>query len=546
VGKPVILAVDDDPLVLAAVQRDLRDHYTPDYLILGASSGREALAVLDELAARGDATALLVVDQRMPEMTGVEFLEAARRLDEGTRRVLLTAYADTEAAIAAINRAGVSHYILKPWDPPSERLYPILDDLLDEWLASYRPVFSGIRILGDRFSAATHEIKAFLAANQVPYQSIDAGGPEGQVLLESLDVAAADLPVILLENGERLLNPTIAAVAEAVNLHTRPTAQAYDLVIVGAGPAGLAAAVYAASEGLHVLALERAAPGGQAGSSARIENYLGFPAGLSGADLTRRAVAQAVRFNAEMLVPAEATELVRNDPYRIVRFAGGEEASCKAVLIATGVSYRMLPAEGADRLAGRGVYYGASPVEATEYRGQDVAVIGAGNSAGQAALYLAATSASVRLIARGPSIAQTMSAYLVERIEVTPNIVVEVNTDVVAVEGEERMEAMILQREGERWPQKTDAAFVFIGQAPRTDWLGEAVQRDPQGFILTGTECTPGADWSEPRPPMPLETSVPGVFAAGDVRAGSIKRIASAAGEGAMAIRLVHQHLETL
>lgn len=545
-GKPVILAVDDDPLVLAAVLRDLRGKYTPEFKVLGASSGREALGVLDELIVNGDAAALLVVDQRMPEMTGVEFLEAARRLDSATRRVILTAYADTEAAIAAINRAGVSHYILKPWDPPQEKLYPILDDLLFDWKAGYQPAFGGIRVLGDRWSSATQQIKAFLARNQIPYQAIDATGIEGQLLLDTLGVAVGDLPVVLLETGERLVNPSISALADAVKLHTHAEADAYDLVIVGAGLAGLAAAVYAASEGLAVLVIEREAPGGQAAASARIENYLGFPAGLSGADLARRAVAQAIRFNAEMLVGVEAKELIRNDPFRLIRFGEGNVASCKAVLIATGVAYQMLPADGADRLAGMGIYYGASPVEAGEYKDQTVAVIGGGNSAGQAALYLAGTSRSVLMVVRGGSLEASMSAYLVERIKATDNIDLQLGTRVTAVEGEDRLVALILESGGERRRVPADAAFVFIGQAPRTDWLGDIVQRDQQGFILTGSDCVRTPDWGLGRQPLPLETNVPGVFAAGDVRSGSTKRVASAAGEGAMAVRMIHEHLAAL
>lgn len=545
-GKPAILAIDDDLLVLAAVQRDLRSHYANDYQVIGVSSGREALEVLNDLTVGGDPVALLVVDQRMPEMTGVEFLEAARRLDPDTRRVLLTGYADTEAAIAAINVAGVSHYILKPWDPPDEKLFPLLDDELGIWLASYRPNFSGIRVLGDRWSAATHRVKEFLARNQIPYQAVDAAGPEGQMLLEALGSSSAELPVVLLEDGSRLIQPTPAALAEAVKLQTRPQLETYDLVIVGAGPAGLAAAVYGASEGLKVIAVEREAPGGQAGQSSRIENYLGFPAGLSGADLTRRAVTQAARFTAEMLVPVEAVGLERRDPFRMVRFVDGSAANCKAVLIASGVSYRMLPAEGAEKFAGAGVYYGASPVEAAEYAGVDVMIVGSGNSAGQAALYLTATARRVFVVVRGKDLASVMSAYLVERISTTENITLEYNTEVVAVEGAERVERVTVQSPDGLRSIPIAALFVFIGQAPRTDWVGDAVQRDQQGFILTGSECTVGAEWTLARRPFPLETSLPGVFAAGDVRAGSTKRVASAAGEGAMAVRFIHDHLAGL
>jgi thioredoxin reductase (NADPH) len=545
-GKPVILAVDDDPEVLASVQRDLRAKYSSDYRIVGVSSGREALETLNELTASGDQAAMLVVDQRMPEMTGVEFLEAARRLAPLTRRVLLTAYADTEAAINAINRAGVSFYILKPWTPPEEKLYPILDDELMSWRSTYRPGFGGVRVIGDRWSASTHRIKELLARNQVPYSAIDAGGAEGQLLLEAIGVPAGSLPVVLLEGGEKLVQPTLGELASAVHLHTRPQLETYDLVIVGAGPAGLAAAVYGASEGLKVVVVDGEGPGGQASQSAKIENYLGFPAGLSGADLTRRAVAQATRFSAEMLIPVEAVALERHDPFRVVRFGDGTGANCKAVLIATGVSYRMLPAQGADRFAGAGVYYGASGVEATEYADQDVAVVGGGNSAGQAALYLAATASAVRIIIRGPDLTESMSAYLVDRIAATPNIEVVGKAEVLEVEGDAHVTAIEIEGPGGRRSIPIAAVFVYIGQAPRTEWLGDQVQRDDHGFVLTGNECTPGAAWTLGRQPLLLETSLPGVFAAGDVRAGSIKRVASAAGEGAMAVRMIHEHLASL
>ena len=542
---PIILAVDDDPLVLAAVVRDLEAKYYEDYQIVGASSGAEGLSILNELTARGSPTALLLVDQRMPEMTGVEFLEAARRLDESARRVLLTAYADTEAAIAAVNIAGASHYLLKPWEPPSERLYPALDDDLATWRAGYRPGFSGIRVLGDRFASSTHELKDFLARNQIPYQAIDAGGPEGNALLAAVGVEAADLPVVLFEDRPPLVNPSLEVLAQAVQLRTRPELETYDLVIVGAGPAGLAAAVYAASEGLEVIAVERQAAGGQAGQSSRIENYLGFPAGLTGAELTRRAVAQAARFHAEMVIPVEAISITRNDPFRVITFADGTQANARSVIIATGVSYRTLPADGADKFAGRGIYYGASPLEALEHKGEVVAVVGSGNSAGQAAIYLAGYAEKVIMIIRGESLAGSMSSYLVDRLE-AEKIEVLTQSTVRSVIGEDHIDAIELTGPDGMLTVPISAAFVFIGQAPRTDWLAGQLQRDDLGFILTGRDCQPDPSWSADRNPFLLETSLAGVFAAGDVRAGSIKRIASAAGEGAMAVSLVHQHLAKL
>jgi thioredoxin reductase (NADPH) len=545
VPKPAILAVDDDLLVLAAVQRDLRTRYAADYLVVAAGSGAEGLRILEELVTRGDPVALLLVDQRMPEMTGVQFLSASRRLFPDARRVLLTAYADTEAAIAAINEAGVHHYVLKPWDPPEDRLYPLLDDLLDDWRAVYRPTPSGVRVLGDRWSSEANRVREFLARNQVPYRSIDVEGQEGALLLEAMAVSAADLPVVLLEDGKRLIRPTGAELGEAVGLHVHAELPTYDLAIVGGGPAGLAAAVYGASEGLKTVLIEREAPGGQAGESARIENYLGFPAGLSGADLTRRAVTQSRRFGAELLVPVEARALRRSGPFRVLEFDDGSEINCKAVLVATGVSYRKLPAEGADRLVGAGVYYGASAMEAGLYEGASVAIVGAGNSAGQAALFLAGRAAEIHMLVRGPALAETMSAYLVERIASTANIHLWLRCQVEECEGVDRLQSLIVRRLDTDEIDKIEVAalFVFVGQAPRTDWLGDMVARDEQGFILTG----PGAGrWDLTRSPFPLETSVPGVFAAGDVRSGSIKRVASAAGEGAMAVRFIHEHLASL
>lgn len=548
-AKPVILAVDDDELVLNAVSRDLRRRYADHYQVVGASSGAEALGILNEMLVQGEAAALLVADQRMPEMNGVDLLENSLRLFPDAKRVLLTAYADTEAAIAAINRAEIHYYILKPWDPPEERLFPVTDDLLDDWRANYRPVFAGVRVVGDRWSSEAHRLKAFLASNQVPYQSIDVETDErGRSLLEAVGATVAELPVVILPDGGHLVRPTQAELAAGVGLHTRPQLPTYDLVIVGCGPAGMAAAVYGASEGLKTLLVEREAPGGQAGQSARIENYLGFPTGLSGADLTRRAVTQAKRFGVEMLVSVEATALERLDPFRLVRFSDGTQVNAKSMVIATGVSYRLLPAEGADRLAGAGLFYGASALEASTYRDQEVVIVGAGNSAGQAAVYMSGFAGKVTILVRGAALAESMSAYLVDRIGSVENIAVRYQAEITALFGEHRLEQVAVRdlKTGATETLSAAAVFVFIGQAPRTEWLAEVVERDPQGFILTGNDCQAGTEWAIERRPLPLESSVPGVFVAGDVRAGSIKRVASATGEGAMAVRFIHEHLASL
>jgi len=547
VKKPVILAVDDDPGVLAAVERDLKRHYQ-DYRVVSASSGEEALSTLGEMVGRGLDAALLLADQRMPEMTGVQFLSESRNFFPGAARVLLTAYADTEAAIAAINDAGVSHYLLKPWHPPEERLFPVLDDLLDAWEVIHLRTFEGVRLLGERWSPATNQIKDFLARNQVPYQAIEVGGDDGQLLLA---IAGGEIPAVFLEDGQVLVNPDIPTLASVLGLRKQPELPTYDLVIVGGGPAGLAAAVYATSEGLKTLLAEEEAPGGQAGQSSKIENYLGFPSGLSGADLAHRAVTQARRFGTEMLVPVKAIGLSRNDPYRVVQLDGAGEVNCKALLVASGVSYRMLGVEGADRFLGAGIFYGASAVEAQRYQGERIAVVGGGNSASQAALYLSGFAREVYMLVKGDSLDSSMSAYLVKRIESTPNITVILRSQVVAALGDNRLRSVKVETldGGDQQDVEVSAAFVLIGQQPRTEWLSGLVARDERGFIVTGAEAITmrGFDrWPLARPPYPLETNIPGVFAAGDVRAGSTKRVASATGEGAMAVRFVHQHLETL
>jgi thioredoxin reductase (NADPH) len=550
VAKPVILAVDDDRAVLGAVQRDLRTHYGKDFQVVGADSGREALQVVQDLKLRNDSVALFLVDQRMPEMTGVEFLERVMDLYPEAKRSLLTAYADTEAAIGAINKAQLDYYILKPWDPPEERLYPILDDLLDDWLATYRPPFEGIRVVGNRWSRPSHEVKEFLARNQVPYISLDIEtDEEARQLVELAEAGAARLPVVILADGSHLVQPSTMELAERIGLRTRAQLPFYDLIIVGAGPAGLAAAVYGASEGLKTLLIEREAPGGQAGQSARIENYLGFPVGLSGADLARRAVTQAQRFGAEILVPLEAARVTRKDPYRVISLSNGSEVSCHALVITTGVSYRKLSVPGVEELTGAGVYYGASRIEAHTHRDEDVFIVGGGNSAGQAAMYLAGFARTVTLLVRSPSLKESMSQYLIDGLEGTDNIELGYQTGIKEVKGSDRLEALTLEKletdEEETVPGS--ALFIFIGQAPRTDWVSDLVERDSQGFILSGAELSAHPKgWQLERVPYPLETSVPGVFAAGDVRSGSTKRIASATGEGAMAVRFVHEHVAGL
>jgi thioredoxin reductase (NADPH) len=542
-GSPVLLTVDDDPPLLAAVERDLRDRYAEHYQVMTASSGDQALDLLHRLRLREEPVALLLVDQRMPGMSGIEFLTASRRLYPDARRVLLTAYADTEAAIRAINDADVQHYLLKPWDPPEDRLYPVLDDLLETWR---RPVpAANLRLIGDRWSPATHEVRQFLARNLVPYRWLDVE-TDGQAR-ELLDVARADageLPVVVLEDGEVLTRPDLHEIAQRIGLHVRAERDAYDLVIAGAGPAGLAAAVYGASEGLTTLLLECSAPGGQAGTTTRIENYLGFPVGLSGADLTLRAREQATRFGAEMLVPSEAVGLARADPYTVVRLADGGEVSASAMVIASGVAYRTLDVPGAAALTGMGLYYGAGRAEAVDHSGGRVFVVGGGNSAGQAAVFLSAFAASVTVLVRGPGLETTMSRYLIDRIEASDRITVEPGTVVAGVLGERRVEGLRLRTGAEERVVPAEALFVFVGQAPRTGWLDGVVRRDDRGFLLTGADLgQPPEGWPLPVPPLPLETSVPRIFAAGDVRRGSVKRIASAVGEGAVAVSFVHERL---
>jgi thioredoxin reductase (NADPH) len=546
-AKPAIIAVDDDLPVLRAVERDLRARYGSEYRVLTAGGGPDALEAVRELTRNGAAVALFVVDQRMPVMTGIEFLREALALQPDAKRVLLTAYADTDVAIRAINEIGLDQYILKPWDPPEERLYPVLDDMLLDWIAGYRPAFEGLRLLSGRWAPRGHALRDFLARNQLPYQWLDpTEDEEGARIAGSLDGPIDPAaPVVLLADGRVLRDPTNRELADAVGLSTRAALPYYDLVIAGGGPAGLAAAVYGASEGLKTLLVEREAPGGQAGTTSRIENYLGFPAGLSGGDLARRALTQAKRLGAEILSEEVAT-VRRNDPYRTVTLDDGSELSCHAMVVATGVSYRQLEVPGAAELAGAGVYYGAATTEAILYRDMAVAVIGGGNSAGQAAAHLSRFASRVHLVARGGDLHDTMSAYLVEQLGQLDNVELHLRTETRAFRGTTHLEAATFGTPDGDVELPIAAAFVFIGQQPRTGWLEGVVARDERGFILTGPDVATGHGWNLDREPYLLESSLPGLFAAGDVRHRSIKRIASAVGEGSMAVQFVHQYLATL
>ena len=552
-AKPILLSIDDDSDVLRAIQRDLRSHYGADYRVMGSDSPAAALDLLKQLKVRNDSVALLLADQRMPGMDGVGFLQEATRIYPEAKRALLTAYADTNAAISAINQANINYFFMKPWDPPSEHLYPQLDDLLDDWQASFRPAFEGIRVLGTRWAPKCYELRDFLARNHVPYQWIDvevsANDPETKRLVQALGPEATNLPVVLFPDGTKLLESVPSEVAQKVGLRTRAQTNFYDLAIVGGGPAGLAAAVYGASEGLHTVMVEREAPGGQAGMSSRIENYLGFPVGLSGADLARRAVVQAQRFGVEILAPQEAVDVRVEGPYRIIKLADGGEISCHALMIASGVQWRRLDAPGVDRLQGAGVYYGGGATEALSCKGEIVYVVGGANSAGQAAMNFAKYADRVVILVRGESLSSTMSQYLIDQIQDTPNIQLWAHASVVEAHGETHLEEISVlcsdTNKIERVP--ASAMFIFIGALPRTDWLGNVVERDERGFILTGPDLVRDSQrpkgWTPDRDPFLLETNVPGIFAVGDVRHGSVKRVASGVGEGSVAVQFIHQYL---
>ncbi|MGC3995391.1 MAG: FAD-dependent oxidoreductase [Propionicimonas sp.] len=548
-AKPVILTVDDDAAVSSAISRDLAERYGETYRVIGVTSGAEALDVLARVALRDEPVALLVADQRMPRMTGTELMAASRTHAPDAKLLLLTAYADTDVAITAINEIGLDYYLLKPWDPPEDRLYPVVDDLLGDWQAAHPDQTSELRIVGNRWSERAHDLKMFLTRNHVPYRWYDVEkDDEGERLRALADATPDDLPLVLPAGGRPMRAPTLVELATALGLNTTAKQPIYDVCIVGGGPAGLAAAVYAASEGLSTVVVEREAPGGQAGQSAAIENYLGFPRGLSGGDLAQRALAQVSRFGAEMVLARSVTALETRGPVRAVRLDAGE-IEARSVIVASGVSYRRLDAPGAGDLVGRGVFYGATAAEAPQTAGDEVFLVGAANSAGQAALNFARYASRVTMLVRGPSLEATMSQYLIARIEAAPNIDVRVRTEVVAADGTGHLETITVRHRdtGDEAALPATWLYVFIGAVPRTEWLGEDVLRDEHGFVVTGPEMAAvEGRWREARAPFALETSVPGVFAAGDVRLDSMKRVASAVGEGAMAVHLVHRYLATI
>lgn len=615
--KPVLLTLDDDPQVLLAIERDLRQHYGKRFRVLRAESGVKALAIVKQLKLRNKILSLLLVDQRMPQMTGVEFLEQAMTIFPEAKRVLLTAYADTEAAIRSINNAKIDYYLMKPWEPPEEHLYPILDDLLDDWWASFKPPFEGIRVIGLRWSPRSYEVKHFLARNGVPYQWLDIESEEARQLVSFIDstrksdssdsdsniatksvgsgnlIPAIDksdnisnevksnnnnknniastesrssslnssassstslnLPLVIFPDGSYMDEPTNSELAEKIGLRTHAQMPFYDLIIIGGGPSGLAAAVYGASEGLTTLLIERQAPGGQAGMSSNIENYLGFPAGLSGSNLARRAVAQAVKFGVEILTPQEVMGIRIDGPYRYVKLNDGNEISCHALLITTGVSYRKLDLAGVERLTGAGVYYGASMGEAISFKNEDVFMIGGANSAGQAAIYFSKYAKTVTLVLRGDSLDKSMSHYLIHQINETSNIHVLLNSQVWEVHGKDRLESITIKntQTGQLQTVPSTVLYIFIGAIPHTDALVGLIERDEDGFILTGQDLMGGGrqrprNWTLERQPMLLETNVPGIFAAGDVRHGSTKRVATGVGEGSLAVQLIYQYLKSV
>ncbi|MGB3241087.1 MAG: FAD-dependent oxidoreductase [Geitlerinemataceae cyanobacterium] len=545
--KPVILTVDDDRAVLQAIARDLRQQYGDRFRIVRADSGATALEATQQIKLRANTVALFLADQRMPEMSGIEFLEQATEIFPKAKRALLTAYADTNAAIDSINKAQLDYYLLKPWDPPEEKLYPVLDDLLDDWQATFKPKFQGVKVISDRWSPDSHALRDFLARNQVPYRWLDIEHDReaGQLVTYSGEKDNPCLPLVLLPNGEKLVKPSTAELAQQVGMTTEATNPFYDLVIIGSGPAGLAAAVYGASEGLRTVAIEREAPGGQAGTSSRIENYLGFPTGLSGSDLARRAVTQAKRFGVEILTPQEATGIRLENNYRIITLADGSEISCHALILAMGVAWRRLKVPGIDKFTGAGVYYGAAQTEAAACQDEEVYLIGGANSAGQAAMYFSKYARKVRMLVRGESLTKSMSQYLIDQIEGTENIEVLPFHSVIEAQGDDRLERISIEdsQTGEVKTWEANSLFIFIGATPSTDWLEGVVMRDERGFIYTGPDIPEGTPWPLERDRFLLETNVPGIFAVGDVRHGSVKRVASGVGEGSICVQFVHRHL---
>ncbi|KXX66687.1 response regulator [Flammeovirga sp. SJP92] len=547
--KPILLLVDDDPQVLQAVKRDMRNQYKKEYKILATDSANEALDLVTELRNKGDEIALFLSDQRMPEMQGVDFLEKVKAVYPNAGRVLLTAYSDTDAAIKSINDAQIDYYLLKPWDPPEEKLYPVIDDILSEWHAKFQPTFKGIRVMGYPFSKLSHDIKDFLAANLIPYQWLDVTkDEEAQQLVANNNLTSADLPVVVMEDGNIIRQPAPTQLASNLGFHEKAKEEVYDVVIIGAGPAGLAAAVYGGSEGLKTLLIEKKAPGGQAGTSSRIENYLGFPKGLSGQDLARRAITQATRFGIEFLNPKSVNHIDFVDKYKVLTLDSGETVKTKSVVLTTGVDYRKLMTEGLPELTGAGVYYGAATTEANACKDSHVFVVGGGNSAGQGAMYLSQFSKQVSILIRREDLSSTMSQYLIDQIDATPNIDLKPFTQIVKGIGDEKLESLVIENMKTKEQETYDAraVFIFIGAKPYTDWLPENVNKDEKGFVITGRDLN-GLDfkkyWKEDRDPFLLETSVPGIFAAGDVRSGAMNRVASAVGEGAMSISLVHKYL---
>ncbi|UFH54007.1 FAD-dependent oxidoreductase [Spirosoma sp. KNUC1025] len=547
---PIIFSIDDDPQVLKAIQHDLRQQYRRKYRIMATSSAREALDSLPELKKQGEEVALFLSDQRMPDMTGVEFLTEARKVYPNAKRALLTAYSDIDAAVRAINEVQLDYYIAKPWDPPEEKLYPVLDDLLDDWQSDYRPGHDGLKLIGYQFSPRSHELKDFLAGNLFPYRWLDIeSDPAAQELLELHGATNKDLPAVILEDGKLLLQPKLSDLGEKLGLKPKASQSLYDLAIIGAGPAGLAAAVYGGSEGLKTIMIDKRAPGGQAGTSSRIENYLGFPSGLSGADLTRRAISQAQRFGVEFLAPQEVISIRSQGQYKHISMADGSEVVTRAVILSTGVAYHKLENESLDKFTGAGVYYGAATTEAYAFKGKPVYIVGGGNSAGQGAMYLSRTASDVFICVRRSDLTETMSQYLIDQIANTPNITVLGCTEVVEALGKERMECLVLENMDTKERKTVQAAglFVFIGTKPFTDWIEMDIIKDPKGFIATGRDLAKYADfkkvWRYNREPFALETCSAGIFAAGDVRAGAMNRVASAVGEGAMAVSFVHKYL---